>query len=344
MATGALYNWITPHAPVSIAFVEPQTFGGSGFPAAKQDHAFVTESGPTYAPGPQQDGKRIIEFAPSPGTGEMAGPPTTLVTYTGNGQATAAGLAAGPDGLYFTELYQDQNSSSPIDPGARVLRIRHFPPTAGCTLNARVLESSVSAGDPLTISLGSGGRILSDGRWCGATVDNIDTIQIRGGDGDQDVTIDLSGGGFLPGATTESGTDSEIEFAIDLGGGDRDRVTVSGSPVDDEIEFTDTTVRLNTVGGLDVGLAGVELRDAFGHDANDRILGDANVNRFDGGPGNDRLEGRAGKDRLNGGKGRDKLLGGGGKDRLIGGKGRDKLLGGGGKDRCSGRGDRRRSS
>jgi len=62
------------------------------------DHAFVTESGPTYATGPQELGKRIVEFDPQPG-GEMGGHPHGLVEYTGTGKATAVGLAAGPDGL-----------------------------------------------------------------------------------------------------------------------------------------------------------------------------------------------------------------------------------------------------
>ncbi len=39
------------------------------------------------------------------------------------------GLTAGPDGLYFTELYRDQDAQSPIDAGARVLRVRYVPPT-----------------------------------------------------------------------------------------------------------------------------------------------------------------------------------------------------------------------
>jgi glucose/arabinose dehydrogenase len=128
MAIGALYNWDPSHAPVNIAFVQPETFGGSGFPSTQQDHAFVTESGPTWASGPQKNGKRIVEFAPDPVTGEIGGHPHTLVEYTGTGKATAVGLAAGPEGLYFTELYRDQGWSSPIDPGARLLLIRHGSP------------------------------------------------------------------------------------------------------------------------------------------------------------------------------------------------------------------------
>ena len=131
MQTDALFNWDPAHAPVNIAFIQRQTFRGSGFPASQQDHAFVTESGPTYATGPQVYGKRIVEFDPDPGTGEIGGHPHDLVEYTGTGKATAVGLAAGPDGLYFTELYKDQDYSSPIDPGARLFRIRYTGGPAG---------------------------------------------------------------------------------------------------------------------------------------------------------------------------------------------------------------------
>jgi glucose/arabinose dehydrogenase len=126
MQNFALYNWSPAHAPVNIAFVEPQTAFGSGFPFAKMGHAFVTESGPTYATGPQSLGKRIVEFAPGPdGTTFNGTSPTTLVEYTGAGKATAVGLAAGPDGLYFTDLYKDMDATSPIQRGANLLRIRY---------------------------------------------------------------------------------------------------------------------------------------------------------------------------------------------------------------------------
>jgi glucose/arabinose dehydrogenase len=117
MRNFALYNWDPAHAPVNIAFVQPETACGSGFPAAKMDHAFVTESDGTYATGPQEDGKRIVEFT-------VTGP-ETLVEYTGTGKATASGLAAGSDGLYFTDLYKDLDYTSPIDPGANLLRVRY---------------------------------------------------------------------------------------------------------------------------------------------------------------------------------------------------------------------------
>ena len=123
MTNYALYNWDLSHAPVNIAFVQPETWSGSGFPQEKMDHAFVSEHGP-HAPGPQERGKRIVEFVPN-GSGTFDGAtPIPLIEYTGTGRATAAGLAAGPDGLYFTDLYKDQGD----DPSARdahLMRIRY---------------------------------------------------------------------------------------------------------------------------------------------------------------------------------------------------------------------------
>ncbi len=119
----ARYVWNPAHAPVNITFVEPETFGGSQFPGSKQGRAFVSESGPTYASGQQTQGKRIVEFNLD-ANGNVVGGPTTLVEYVGIGRGTVAGLIAGPDGLYFTELYRDLDAVTPIDAGARVFRVR----------------------------------------------------------------------------------------------------------------------------------------------------------------------------------------------------------------------------
>ena len=64
----------------------------------------------------------------------------------------------------------------------------------------------------------SGNAISVNGVNCGAaTVNNTDTIWISGGFGHRSLTIDLSGGAFAPGATSESAGDSEIEIFSDLG-------------------------------------------------------------------------------------------------------------------------------
>jgi glucose/arabinose dehydrogenase len=124
MMNFAIYNWPQAVAPVNIGFVQSQTFGGSGFPSDKMDHAFVTESGPTYAQGPQVLGKRVSEFVVGPG-GTLLSGPTPVVSYTGTGHGTCAALAIGPDGIYFSELYKDQNAATPIDRGARIFRIHY---------------------------------------------------------------------------------------------------------------------------------------------------------------------------------------------------------------------------
>jgi glucose/arabinose dehydrogenase len=123
MLTGALYSWSPTHAPVNITFVQPETFGGSGFPADQMDHAFVSESGPSWAAGPQPRGKRIVEFEPD-GSGELGSiPAKTLVEYGGVGHATVVGLAAGPSGLYFTDLYKDDADRTPAERGANIWRV-----------------------------------------------------------------------------------------------------------------------------------------------------------------------------------------------------------------------------
>ena len=124
MANFAAYNWPVSTAPVNIAFIQSSTFGGSGFPAEKLDHAFVTESGPTYGQGPQALGKRISEFVLDEDGNLVAGP-LPLIEYVGAGRATATALAAGPDGLYFADLYKDFGASTPTERGANVFRIRY---------------------------------------------------------------------------------------------------------------------------------------------------------------------------------------------------------------------------
>jgi glucose/arabinose dehydrogenase len=123
MTNHALYNWPLSTAPVNVAFMETDAFDGGGFPESKLGHAFVTESGATYAAGDTLRGKVITEFALDP-DGNLVSGPTPLVEYTGTGRATVSGLAFGPDGLYFTDLYKDQDATGPTERGARVLVVK----------------------------------------------------------------------------------------------------------------------------------------------------------------------------------------------------------------------------
>ena len=130
MFINAKYNWTTAHAPVNIAFVQQATFAGSQFPAGMMDHAFVSESGPTWAMGAQTNGKRIVEFVLDANGDRLSGP-TSLIQYSGLGHGSVVGLAAGPDGLYFTELYEDSGAGGATGAGARIFRVRYENPVAG---------------------------------------------------------------------------------------------------------------------------------------------------------------------------------------------------------------------
>ena len=157
MTTLAIYNWYTITAPVNLAVIQPVTFGGSGFPASKFDHLFVTESGGTAVSGPDEYGKRISEFVVD-STGILVSGPTPLIEYAGSGRATAAALAAGPDGLYFSELYKDVSTGSPIQPGANILRIRY--------VGSADFDASPTAGSsPLTVSFTDTSFIISPTTW-----------------------------------------------------------------------------------------------------------------------------------------------------------------------------------
>ncbi len=123
MQAFAAYNWVPSSGPVNCVFVQPQTFDGSGFPAEMMDKMIVTESGATWATGPQSIGKRLTVWQLDAG-GNLINGGETLVQYVGSGKATAVGLAAGPDGIYFTDLYKDQDYTSPVDRGANVLRVK----------------------------------------------------------------------------------------------------------------------------------------------------------------------------------------------------------------------------
>lgn len=125
MQINAIYNWDPAHAPVNITFIEDETFGGSNYPNEYRDLAYVSESGPTYGLGPQALGKRIVSFELD-SNGDLLSGPESFVEYIGTGRGSVVGLASGPDGLYFTELYKDLNALSPIDAGARVFRVRYI--------------------------------------------------------------------------------------------------------------------------------------------------------------------------------------------------------------------------
>jgi glucose/arabinose dehydrogenase len=133
MSVNAAYTWSPSVAPVNIAFVQDATLGGSGFPESRKDHAFVSESGPTWVAGQTPDGKRIREFAFDAGGHVTESEP--FVEYAGTGYSTVAAVAAGPDGLYFSDLFPAQGS--PIGHGASVYRVTY---AGAVSIGANVMD------------------------------------------------------------------------------------------------------------------------------------------------------------------------------------------------------------
>ncbi len=194
MANFAIYNWSPATGPVNLAFVQPQTFGGSQFPPDKQGHAFVSESGPTWATGPVGNGKRISEFVLDAG-GNLVSGPTPLIEYVGAGKASCVGLAAGPDGLYFTDLYKDQDYASPVDRGANVLRVRF--------VGAADFTADVTSGPaPLAVRFTDSSTVVSPSAWLwdfgdGATSTQQNPQHVYSQDGAYDVQLSVTGANGL---------------------------------------------------------------------------------------------------------------------------------------------------
>lgn len=190
----AIYNWNPATGPTNIAFVQADLFGGSLFPTEKFDRAFIAESGPTWGTGPQSNGKRIREYELDLAGNLVAGP-TDFLRYNGTGKATVVGLAAGPDGLYFTELYKDLDYTTPVDPGARVLRIRY--------VGAADFTADVTEGlSPLTVSFLDQSTVPSPTAWDwdfgdGTTSSEQSPTHTYDADGVYDVQLSVTGANGL---------------------------------------------------------------------------------------------------------------------------------------------------
>ncbi len=136
MQTFALYNWNPATAPVNAAVVEPAQFAGSGFPADLHGRIYVTQSCSTFGLGPGSPScKSITEWVIS-SAGVLTSGPRAICYYNGSGASTAAALATGPDGLYFSDLYEE-SGQNPIARGANILRLKWIglPPPPDCNTN-----------------------------------------------------------------------------------------------------------------------------------------------------------------------------------------------------------------
>ena len=218
------------------------------------------------------------------------------------------------------------------------------------TLTVVAINDCTRTGSTMTITLAPAGQAtiarsgdnfsvtaadISDPTCSGATVNNIDTINVNGSTGAETAVIDLSGGTFSPGATAEGTGTSEIEFNADLGSGS-DTVVVQGGSTDEFLDVTGSGVKLNNDTDTDVLNTNVEALSVKGGAGNDTIKGAPGAESLFGEAGNDSVVGGGGTDTADGGSGNDLVSGGAQADIVSGGEGDDSVLGRTGSDDVNG--------
>jgi len=145
LTSAALYNWDPSVAPTSIAFLQSEAFAGSGFPSEYRGRAYVSQSSGSGAGDASH--KTITEWDLN-AAGILQEGPRPIATYRGLGLATPVALAAGPDGLYFS----DARAEDPDDPalGASLLRLSFEAPTEfDCNLNGIADATDLGLGTSL---------------------------------------------------------------------------------------------------------------------------------------------------------------------------------------------------
>jgi len=128
MTNFALYNWNPAAAPVNITFIQPETFGGSGFPEEYYGRAYVTQSGGTFGIGPGSDRYKSVTEWVIDQKGNLVEGPRPIAIYNGGGASSSVAIAAGPDGLYFSDFYREDSTENPVARGSNILRISYKTP------------------------------------------------------------------------------------------------------------------------------------------------------------------------------------------------------------------------
>ena len=216
-------------------------------------------------------------------------------------------------------------------------------PSNSCTKSGTNLNITMDTGGTLEIDRnGTDFKVIAtditDPTCSGATVNNIDSVNVTGSPSADNLVINTSNGVFEPGQTAEGTGTSDIEFVIDLDGG-TDKIDVQGGSGDDFFDATGSGIKLNTDDDADVTYSNVESVELKGGGGADTLKGSPNAESLTGEDGNDKLLGGGGADVLNAGNGDDLASGGLNADTINGGDGDDSLLGRPGSDDLNGGND-----
>ncbi|MBL8880885.1 MAG: PQQ-dependent sugar dehydrogenase, partial [Phycisphaerales bacterium] len=195
MTIHALYNWFPAVAPVNIAFCEPGAFHAGGFPENALHTAFVSEFGPSWAPGTHDRGKRISQFEIS-ASGALISGPTPLIEYTGArlGRSTVSALAFGPGGLYFSDFFKDLDYQGPFDRGSNIFRVvfigEHGHDAPAPTLTVTCPDNfSIPAEDDSGATIEYGSDVIVEGAIGDVTLRYEPPAGVRLPVGEHDVTV-----------------------------------------------------------------------------------------------------------------------------------------------------------
>lgn len=213
-----------------------------------------------------------------------------------------------------------------------------------------VANFPTGSGATVTINGRSHHVPLNDGSYLADEFDLPKEIMVRGGDGNDSVTVIQSFYG-APVTVRGQGGDDEITLngeygfaALAHGGVGNDVILLTGGLQSSTDGFIgsywsgpatlrggdgDDVIEVFSVRSGELGAARLKLR---GDGGDDSLRSGGADDLLDGGDGNDILRGGGGDDRLLGGAGDDVLKGNGGKDMLKGDGGKDRFFGGAGDD------------
>jgi hypothetical protein len=91
-----------------------------------------------------------------------------VAIYNGSGPGSAVAIAAGPDGIYFSDFYAENSDFNPVARGANILRLRYIqpPPPPDCNNNGVPDAEEIASGAAQDCNLNSipDGCDISSGR------------------------------------------------------------------------------------------------------------------------------------------------------------------------------------
>jgi len=118
MRRNSIFWWHYTHAPTAIAFMQE-----GQFPDDFNDELFVCLFGSAHVLGPSPKGKKIVKIALNKDN-TAAHSAELFVVYQGEGLASPCGMAFGPGGLYFSDLFGEQVNGEEGPGQGNVYRIK----------------------------------------------------------------------------------------------------------------------------------------------------------------------------------------------------------------------------